>query len=92
MPFNRVVPLGGPPVQLNMPGFVLIQVPLWMFVAPALFVSLPIWIEDARRGRWRRTGRCERCGYDLAGAVEGPGKPECPECGAPRSLPVRRSK
>jgi hypothetical protein len=33
----------------------------------------------ARRRRWRREGRCARCGYSLHGLTS----PRCPECGAP---------
>ena len=49
--------------------------PLWM---PWLFLSLPtalLFYLDRRR---HAPGRCQRCGYDLAGLPPGAG---CPECG-----------
>ncbi len=38
-----------------------------------------------RRWRRRRQGRCQKCGYDLAGNVTG----VCPECGTARTASVR---
>jgi hypothetical protein len=51
--------------------------PIWVIV---LITAAPgvIWARRAlRRWRWRRSGRCLRCGYDLRMS---PGR--CPECGA----------
>ena len=57
------------------------------FYRPAILLAVcqVVWgwvfWKDARRGflrrRWRREGRCLRCGYDLTGNVSG----RCPECG-----------
>lgn len=55
------------------PTYAGVGVPLWVF--PIGFVALGVW------AWWPRhfgPGRCERCGYDLAGL--GPGM-RCPECG-----------
>lgn len=53
-----------------------IVVPLWF---PFLLVGAPtawLWWRDRGRGL---SGRCRRCGYDLAGLACGA---DCPECGA----------
>ena len=42
-----------------------------------------LW-KSARAKRWATDGRCVRCGYDLSGVAD-----ECPECGTPRTEPVR---
>src|SRR5690606_3119238 len=68
------------------------DVPLPMRPIPACFVAdvmlyAGAWylllrgIPALRRWRRRRRGRCEACGYDLAGVPGG----VCPECGGARS-------
>lgn len=62
--------------------------PSWITVRPCLLVVnlggmllLGAGVEQARRRwtreRWRRSGHCVRCGYDLAGNTSD----RCPECG-----------
>lgn len=61
--------------------------PIWPAVlVNCLFYSVaiaPFWIgvraagQIARRWRWRRSGRCEGCGYDMHNSAER----RCPECG-----------
>lgn len=51
--------------------------PLWAPVATFGTFFLVVWgIPRLRRRRWRRTGRCGGCGYDLRAS-----KDRCPECG-----------
>jgi hypothetical protein len=42
-------------------------------------ISLPHTVRVVRGVWWRRRGRCERCGYDMAALSRGTA---CPECGA----------
>ena len=59
-----------------------LTISLWLLLATfavypgAAFIRGPL-----RRRRRRRSGRCQRCGYDLTGNVSG----RCPECGAEQS-------
>jgi hypothetical protein len=51
-----------------------VNIPLW---APLLLAGMPtfwFWL----RGRCKKPGHCQRCGYDLTGNTSG----VCPECGA----------
>ena len=56
------------------PGFLILQIPLWM---PLLALAIPtaiLWYWSFGRVR---TGACVSCGYNLTGNVSG----ICPECG-----------
>ena len=63
------------------PDAVAALVPSWAVIAGLLALTVP-WIAVRRRRRERArrqsSGRCLRCGYDLAGLTSG----RCPECGA----------
>ena len=50
-------------------------------VAGGLRMVSPSEIQRRRRERWRQSGCCMECGYDLRGTVAA-GKRRCPECGA----------
>ena len=57
--------------------YLLVAAPHWVL---AVLLSIPplLWIRGlVRHWRWRRTGRCLHCGYDLRGSDGA-----CPECGA----------
>jgi len=54
-------------------------------IAGGLFVWRTVDGPARRRREWRRTGRCEHCGYDLR---ETPGR--CPECGTAATAPPGR--
>lgn len=56
-------------------------VPAW-FVLMLLLSAPAYWLLGPRRQlkRWRKLGRCERCGYDLRASPE-----RCPECGMMRA-------
>lgn len=64
--------LGALPYRPYWPGL-LGDVGVWTGVWMGALVGLPGW----RRRRRRRCGQCQRCGYDLRGAVH----QGCPECG-----------
>lgn len=56
-------------------GNLVIRVPLWGFLLlGGAMAGAGVWV----RRRARADGRCERCGYDLAGLAIA----SCPECGA----------
>ena len=54
--------------------------PHWFLVL--VTAAMPAkWLHRHRRDmRWRRTGLCLRCGYDLRGSTD---SGRCPECGTP---------
>jgi hypothetical protein len=60
-----------------------VVIPVWIFLAPLLFLSLIILVQSINR--WRKGG-CYFCGYDLKGNVSG----RCPECGKAVAYGVRR--
>ena len=73
MPPSRISPFAPHPILL----------PLLLAMAGAalstLLVHLVLWaIDNRRRKRRMRAGRCSNCGYNLLGNVSG----ICPECGA----------
>lgn len=64
--------------------------PLWLGLAantiilggvPLMVYLSIVWLRERRRSK---RGRCERCGYDLAGLVD------CPECGTPQASARQR--
>lgn len=60
--------------------FICIALPCWL-VVPLLWIPPALIVRRKwQRWRWRRTGRCLCCGYDLRAS---PGR--CPECGMERS-------
>ncbi|MGA2497044.1 MAG: hypothetical protein ABSH20_04855 [Tepidisphaeraceae bacterium] len=62
------------------PDWSMASVPYWVLLpAPAVLAALS-WRRPVRRWRWRRSGRCVECGYDLRCSPLG-----CPECGAGRA-------
>lgn len=62
--------------------YLLVSAPHWLFVV-LLSITPIFWIAGlVRHWRWKRTGRCLHCGYDLR-ASEGS---VCPECGVERDV------
>jgi hypothetical protein len=62
----------------------------YVAVLVALVVQVRVWqqrLRDGQRRRRAKRGRCESCGYDLAGVSPS----GCPECGAAMSLPSAAS-
>ena len=65
------------------PSFVniswIVTVPYWILLLPGL--AGPYWVGRMlrwrRQQRWRVSGRCTGCGYDLRATLD-----RCPECGA----------
>lgn len=55
---------------VSSPGVWRVNIPLWVPLAGALAIAAWGW-----RGRRKRPGTCERCGYELGGLSR------CPECG-----------
>ncbi|MEZ0264115.1 MAG: hypothetical protein ACAI43_05265 [Phycisphaerae bacterium] len=68
--FGRNVPTATYP-------FTFVAIPWWWVVAVGAIGPIAWRASSIRARRWRRAGRCAKCGYDLRGA---PGA--CPECGA----------
>jgi hypothetical protein len=53
-----------------------VVIPYWFVLACAAMWPAFSVMRRMRRWRWKRTGRCAACGYDLRGGGE-----RCPECG-----------
>jgi len=67
-----------PAVFLKGGGAKLLYMPLWIpFFLFAGYPTIAFIRGPVRRWRRRRTGLCQKCGYDLTGNVSG----VCPECG-----------
>jgi hypothetical protein len=64
-------------------GFDIIAIPFWAIVLVTGIVPALWWASVYRRRKWRATGRCAGCGYDLRGSPE-----RCPECGASVARPA----
>lgn len=64
----------GPQWRLHSWHSWMINIPLWMLIAPSLGLTIWSWMPV----RDRSPGRCPGCGYSLSGL--GTGAP-CPECG-----------
>lgn len=58
--------------------------PVWLLLLAAGVPTALAWRAERRRVRRERVGKCQACGYDLAGLAESAG---CPECGRARSAP-----
>ena len=63
-------------MQIDGARFVLLVVPLWLWLALALPWPIAWVLYQLRLRRGRRLGQCTGCGYDLRAST---GK--CPECG-----------
>jgi hypothetical protein len=52
--------------------------PYWSLILSTGMLPAICAIRAYRRHRWRRSGKCENCGYDLRASPD-----RCPECGVP---------
>jgi hypothetical protein len=65
-------------------GYHAVRIPNWPIVLVAVLMMLLLTRGPLRRYRWKRQGKCMRCGYDLRGNPSD----RCPECGAAVTSPA----
>jgi hypothetical protein len=56
---------------------VAVFVPYWFLFLPTIWFPSRWWVMHRRTARYRNTGQCPTCGYDLRATPD-----RCPECGA----------